>query len=122
MTLDSTTELAVAELVIYLVLIPIIVYNFIRHGKTGWLGWGYLVVFCGIRVASDGIQISDHHKETQGKSVGDAGAIVSSIGTSPLLLGLAGVLHESSVVVLFIHHSFPFPWAPLFFFISQSLT
>ena len=94
MALDATVRLSIAELVIYIFLVPIVVYILIRHGKPGYLGWGFIIVFCGLRLASDGIEIAQHNSLSGSSS----GAIINAIGLSGLLYGLAGILHEWFVV------------------------
>ena len=92
--LDPTTQLSIAELAIYIVLVPVIICILLRHGKSAYLGWGFLIVFCGLRLAADGIQIGDHSKAAKGEPVGNAGAIVNAIGISGLLYSLSGIIHE----------------------------
>jgi hypothetical protein len=94
--LDPTTQLSIAELTIYIVLVPAIIYTLLRHGKSGYLGWGFLIVFCGLRLTADGIQISNHNKAAKGEPVGNAGAIINAIGISGLLYSLSGIIHEWS--------------------------
>lgn len=85
----SSHTFAIAILAIYVVLSPVALFVAYRHGFKGWaiLGWGYLFVFCSLKVIGSGIQLAD--SESPGAS------IVSSIGLSPLLLATAGVLHEA---------------------------
>lgn len=92
--LDPTTQLSIAELVIYILLTPIIVYVLIRHGKPGYLGWGFLIIFCGLRLVSDGIQIANHKHAAADGSASGSGAIINSIGLSGLLYSLCGIIHE----------------------------
>ena len=96
--IDHTNQLAIVELVIYLVLVPIILYVLLRHGRSGYLGWGFLLAFCGLRLAADGIGISNHDKAAKGVPVGASGAIVNTIGLSALLYGLAGIINEAWVL------------------------
>jgi len=91
MALSSSTILSIVELAVYLPLAALTVYLLIRHRRPGFLGNAYLLAFIGLRLATDGIQIADRNKP-----ISSAAAILNSIGTSPLLLALAGFLHESS--------------------------
>ncbi|KAH8879160.1 hypothetical protein GQ53DRAFT_855258 [Thozetella sp. PMI_491] len=86
MTPDQS--LAAAVVAIYVLLTPPVLYIAFRHGVKGGalLGWGYLFLFCTIKMVGAGLQLPD--KPTTGAS------IVASIGLSPLLLSAAGVLHE----------------------------
>lgn len=93
--LDPTTSLAIAELAIYILIVPIVVYIFIRHGKPGYLGWGFLLVFCGLRLTADGFQINDHSKASKGEPVSGTGSIINSVGISGLLLSLSGIISEA---------------------------
>jgi hypothetical protein len=89
MTPDQS--LAAAILAIYAVFSIPVLYITFRHGVRGLaiLGWGYLFIFCTLKIVGSGLQFND--------SQGSGASIVSSIGLSPLLLGAAGVLHESCV-------------------------
>ena len=89
--MTAITNLAIAELVIYLLLIPDIGYILYRHGRRGFLGWGFLVVYCVLRITSSGVQISDRN------STSNSGAILNSIGISALLMALSGIIHEAFV-------------------------
>ncbi|KAL2679097.1 hypothetical protein Neosp_009855 [[Neocosmospora] mangrovei] len=51
------------------------------------LGWGYLLVFCSLKIIGSSMQLGDNP--------GSGAAIVTSVGLSPLLLAVAGVLHEA---------------------------
>jgi hypothetical protein len=81
-------RLAVAELAIFLVLLPIVVYILVRHGKHGLDGWGFLVIFCVLRLTSSGLQVGNKN------GTSSTGSIINSIGISGLLLAFSGVLHE----------------------------
>lgn len=80
---------AAAVLAIYLVLIIPAAYTAFKHGVRGmaWLGWGYFIVFCSLRIIGSALQISS--PESTGA------AIISSVGLSPLTIAVGGVLHEA---------------------------
>lgn len=85
----KSDSLALATVVIFATLALPTLFVAFRHGVRGLaiLGWGYLFVFCSLKIIGSVILL-----------VGDQGAngnIVNSIGASPLLFALAGVLHES---------------------------
>ena len=88
MTLNSTTRLSIAELAIYIVLLQPTLWLFYKHGKAAILAFLYLTAFEILRIVAAGIQISNHSDAQPS----EAGAIVSSIGLSPLLLAYAGFL------------------------------
>ncbi|KAJ3963179.1 hypothetical protein N0V92_000003 [Colletotrichum tropicale] len=80
---------SLAVLVIFITLsIPTLFVTF-KHGVRGWaiLGWGYLFIFCSLKIIGSGMALGD--PESSGAT------IVSSVGLSPLLLALSGVLHEA---------------------------
>lgn len=80
---------ASAVLAIYLVLSLPAVYTAYKHGvqnRLAWLGWGYFILFCILRITGSAMQIAD--PESSGA------AIISSVGLSPLIIGAAGILHE----------------------------
>jgi hypothetical protein len=95
MTLNSGSRLAIAELVIYIILTPVVFYLFARHGKHGLVGWIFLLAFCILRIVADGLQISDGIKQSKGESYSATGAIINSVGVSPLLLAISGLLSEA---------------------------
>ena len=78
--------MAIVELVIYLFLVPVILFILYRHGLPGFLGWIFLLAFSGLRLASDGLEI--------GNSTGSGGSIINAIGLSPLMLATSGIIHE----------------------------
>lgn len=87
---------SLAVLIIFITLsIPTLFVTF-KHGVRGWaiLGWGYLFIFCSLKIIGSGMALGD--PESSGAT------IVSSVGLSPLLLALSGVLHEASVFHLSI--------------------
>jgi len=96
MTLNAITRLAIAELALYLILLPVVIYILIRHGKHGLDGWMFLTVFCILRLTSSGLQIGDRN------STSNTGAIVNSVGISALLLAISGVMHEVYVAACMV--------------------
>ncbi|OJJ49488.1 hypothetical protein ASPZODRAFT_129966 [Penicilliopsis zonata CBS 506.65] len=73
------------EIAIYALLALPILWLLLRHGPAGLLGWLYLFIFCGLRIVGGVLVI-------KGKPAGD---IVASVGISPLLLAIDGILHEA---------------------------
>ncbi|KAH8886478.1 hypothetical protein GQ53DRAFT_750721 [Thozetella sp. PMI_491] len=87
--MTAQESLAKACLAIYALLTPPVLYVAFRHGFRGAaiLGWGYLFLFCSLKLVGNGMQLSD--------PASTGAVIVSSVGLSPLLLATAGVLHEA---------------------------
>lgn len=85
----SSRPLNIATLLIFVTLSVPTVYIAFRHGFRGLaiLGWGYLLVFCSLKMVGSGMQLGDNP--------GSGAVIVTSVGLSPLLLAVAGVLHEA---------------------------
>jgi hypothetical protein len=81
--------LAIVQLIVYVLLIGPAIYIWRSHGRPGALGWGYISVFCAFRIIGGGMAIA---------SSGIGAAIISSLGTSPLLLGALGIITEAYVV------------------------
>jgi hypothetical protein len=98
MTLSKTGILAIVELVLYLGVSPLVLYLSYRHGRHGFLGYLYLNLACGVRIVADIIDIVDDSKSRGAPSL--ASIIVGSIGLSPLILGLAGFLHEAHMYLI----------------------
>lgn len=89
----TTDGLSAAKLAIYLVLLQPALYCLWKHGKTGFLGWLYIQIFCVLRIATGGIGL-------HGNQTGQAAVVLNSIGLSPLLLSVSGILHEALVYSL----------------------
>ncbi|KAF9878127.1 integral membrane protein [Colletotrichum karsti] len=87
MTVSDKYSLAV--LIIFITISIPTAFVTYKHGTRGWalLGWGYLLVFCSLKIIGSGLALSD--------TPSSGASIVSSIGLSPLLLALSGVLHEA---------------------------
>jgi hypothetical protein len=88
-SLDATTRLAIAELTIYILLLPLVIYILVRHGRHGIEGWAFLIAFCVLRLTSSGLQIADRN------STSTIGSIINSVGISGLLLSLSGIIREA---------------------------
>lgn len=88
MTLNSTTKLSIAELAIYAVLLQPTLWLFYKHGKAAISAFFYLIAFEILRIVAGGIQIADRNDAQPSIS----GAIVSSIGLSPIMLSFAGFI------------------------------
>ncbi|KAF2667841.1 hypothetical protein BT63DRAFT_441400 [Microthyrium microscopicum] len=93
---DATTDLAIAELVIYILLLPVFIFVLARHGKHGIIGWLFLALFAVLRIIADGFQIDDRIKQNKGEQVSSTGAIINSVGVSPLLIALASIVCEAA--------------------------
>jgi hypothetical protein len=93
--MDGTTQLAVAELVIYLILIQLGFYLLYKHGRHGLEGWFFFTSFCTLRIVAAGLQISNWNNIKKGKPSSDTASIVNSVGVSALLLCACGLIHEA---------------------------
>lgn len=62
-------------------------YCLFKHGKTGFFGWLYVSIFCVLRVVTGAMAL-------QGNQTGESYLVLNSIGLSPLMLAISGVLHE----------------------------
>lgn len=100
MMFDAVTRLAIAELIIYIFILPLLVYILFRHFKYGFFGWGFLVAFGLLRIVSSALQIDKQHKESEGKPTDYTADIVNSVGVSALLLAISGIIHEAYVFPL----------------------
>jgi hypothetical protein len=78
-----------AQLAIYAALSLPTIYILFRHGRPGLIGWFYILGFCSLRVVGGAMSLSDKN------GTSTAAATISSIGLSPLLIGISGVLHEA---------------------------
>ncbi|KAF4460307.1 hypothetical protein FALBO_12917 [Fusarium albosuccineum] len=83
-----TDSVAAAKLAVYIVLAQPALYCLFKHGKTGFLGWFYVQLFCVLRIVTGGIGLHN-------SSISTGSIILNSIGLSPLLLAASGILHEA---------------------------
>jgi hypothetical protein len=88
MTLTRTTDLAIAELAIYIVLLQPTLYLLWKHGRPAILTFFYLSAFMILRIVAAAITISDRNDARPSTT----GEIISSIGLSPLLLSYASFI------------------------------
>ncbi|UKZ83460.1 hypothetical protein TrVFT333_011269 [Trichoderma virens FT-333] len=79
------TATLTAELAIYATLTIPNIYILFKHGRSGILGWAYLLAFCTLRIVGGAMDLSG--STTAG--------IISSVGLSPLLLAASGILQEA---------------------------
>ena len=86
-------SIAISEVAVYVAFLPIAGYVFYRHGFLRQIGWMYLVIFCGLRVAS-GIMGIEYAKHPLNRTDGTWSAILGSIGLSPLFLVGMGLLER----------------------------
>ncbi|KNG85062.1 integral membrane protein [Aspergillus nomiae NRRL 13137] len=85
-----TSSILVAQLALYAPLTLPTIYLLCSHGRHGLLAWLYLLAFCVLRVTGAAMGLNDpRNAGTQ---------IISSIGLSPLLLSIDGILHEAYVL------------------------
>jgi flagellar basal body-associated protein FliL len=92
MPLSNTSILSIVELALYAVLSPPALFIAYRHGRHGILGYFYLNISIAVRIAADIAQLIDNNSPSTTPSL--AAAVLSSIGLSPLLLAISGILHE----------------------------
>lgn len=90
--LSNTSILSCVELALYFIISPLALFIAYRHGRHGTLGYLYLNLSIGIRIAADIAQLVDDKKDATTPSL--ATTVLSSIGISPLLLAMSGILHE----------------------------
>ena len=97
MAWSHTATLYIVDLVFYIILFPLTLYLGYRHGKHAILGYFYLNICCAVRIVADIVSVVDETKSSGNGQPSIAAAVLRSIGLSPLMLSLAGFLHE-------IHH------------------
>lgn len=103
MTLTGTSDLYIAEVIVYLLIFPLTLYLGYRHGSAGFLGYFYLNLTCGVRIAADIVSLLPANRDATHPTI--SSAILSSIGLSPLLLALSGFLHEVHVRLVDFTHT-----------------
>lgn len=98
MALSDASRLYIFELVFYALLLPFVIFLGWRHGRHGILGYFYLNAYCAVRVVADIIELLPANRDATHPTISTA--VLSSIGLSPLLLGLSGFLHEAHVYLV----------------------
>ncbi|KAF2004080.1 hypothetical protein P154DRAFT_572532 [Amniculicola lignicola CBS 123094] len=88
------SALLVATAIIYAILIQPISYCTWKHGKPGLLGFMVVLTFCVIRIVGSVLQIGDEKSGT----TTTATLVIANIGLSPMILGVAGILHEARTI------------------------
>ena len=83
--------ISTAQLAIYAVFSLPVIYVPFRHGRPGLVGWVYTLGICILRAAGGAMSLGDKN------GANTAAAAISSIGLSPLLIGISGVLYEAYV-------------------------
>ena len=101
--LPPYSQAATAQVVFFILCLPLTAYCLYAHGKRGALGWSYLIIFSILRIAGASLVISasdDIRPPIKLMDLEDAlemvksAAILSSAGTTILVLGMQGLLHE----------------------------
>lgn len=78
------SALSTAELAIFAILCLPVLYVLFKHGWVGFMGWLYLFIFCTLRIISGAMDLSGSK----------SASVISNIGLSPMILAIAGILHE----------------------------
>jgi hypothetical protein len=90
MGLSSRQDLDIVELVYYGISIPLIVFVLVKQGFGRQIGWFYLGVLAILRIVGASTGLAYESNPSQGLI--EASLICYSIGISPLLLSLLGIL------------------------------
>jgi len=85
---NSSREIAISQIAVFSTFALPIFLSLGWHGMPGFLGWGFLFSFCILRIVGGAIFLSDPGSE--------AGAIISSVAISPLILATMSIGYEST--------------------------
>lgn len=88
-TLSMVSErfaIAVAEIIIYAVLLPIALFVTIRHGIFRSVGYFYLCTFCCLRILAAGLGIASENDSRTNRTNLVWSEILGSVGLGPLLI------------------------------------
>ncbi|KAJ5116566.1 hypothetical protein N7456_000914 [Penicillium angulare] len=77
----------IADVIVYLILLPVANYLFIKHRWTGFLAWYFVNLFCLARIAGGALGVHDSSSMTAN--------IIQSVGITPLILAADGLTHEA---------------------------
>ncbi|KAK4696221.1 hypothetical protein P7C71_g1666, partial [Lecanoromycetidae sp. Uapishka_2] len=89
--LSEREDIAISQIAVYIPALVVALYVTIRHGFVRQMGWVYLVIFCVLRIAGAIMQVLSAQHPTN-REYATWGAILGSIGLSPLLLAAIGLL------------------------------
>ena len=89
--LPSDESLAIAQLAIYVPVLFVSTVVVIRHGFHKQLGWIFLAILATVRIIGSGFEIAAVENPHSSTDV-EWGAILQSVGISPLLLASLGLL------------------------------
>ena len=84
--MGGQNSLSFALIAIHTVLALPAIYILVRHGRSHFLGWLYLLLVCVLQVTGSALFLSDQHSS--------GAAIITNICLSPLLLAILSILHE----------------------------
>ena len=91
--LPEREDIGIAQIAVYLPSLIAAIYVSVRHGFVRQLGWLYLLTFCVIRIAGAVMQILSVKHPTN-RTDATWGAILGSVGLSPLILCSLGLLQR----------------------------
>ena len=86
-------EIAIAELAVYIPSILLSIAIIFKHGVSKGRPWIYLILFCGLRIASAILEVLSANHPTN-RTDANWTAILGSIGLSPLFLVASGLLRR----------------------------
>ncbi|KAJ6119542.1 hypothetical protein N7523_003822 [Penicillium sp. IBT 18751x] len=89
-------SLELANIAFYALAVLPAIYCFIKHGKHGIVGWLYVMLMCGLRLAGNGMS---YHAPFPIDKPNVAASIIVGIGLSPLLFAALGLLQESNTSI-----------------------
>ncbi|KAI4175763.1 MAG: hypothetical protein LQ343_001376 [Gyalolechia ehrenbergii] len=101
MTLPSSSRLATAELIFYVLALALSIAVNVRHGFRLQLGWFFLVLLSMVRVVGNSMEIAAKSKNSINLFVG--AAVLNSVGLSPLLLAMTAMLKRVNKDLLHGH-------------------
>ena len=92
-------KIALVQIVFFVVCLPAFLYVLRQHGRYSFnrtLGWIYFIIFCMVRVAGAVLinEVEDDYTSPSALSKDRSAAVMSSAGTTILILGMQGLLHE----------------------------
>ena len=90
MTVNSREWLAIAQLIFYIPALPIAIFIASRHGFSRQGGWIFLVILSLLRIIGASTGVAEQISPSTGLFT--ATVITSSVGLSPLLLAMLGML------------------------------
>lgn len=107
MALAEKSGISIAEIIVYTPALFIALWLSIRHGFRRSSGWIYLLIFSTVRIVGAALQLAAAASNPPNIGLSIGAATLQTIGLTPLILTLLGLLGRALTGIRHNHPSFP---------------